>query len=406
MVRKAPPSLTLPPQGGGEGFSSPPPPARGGGGGWAGEWAAPVTPPFRAEHIGSLLRPRALKDAFRAIGAREITPAQFNVILDGCIRDAVKMQESLGLRVVTDGEFRRGSWFNAFLAAVDGLEERPSLFDFHDASGGTAAFATAYCAAPLKRTRGITTAEFRFVKSAAKSAMPKVTLPAPSVMHFFRPGDAMDRAVYPSEDAYWRDLTGIYREEIAALGELGCTYVQLDEVPCAMLGSEAVRVKARAAGWDPPALAARYIAAINDAVAAKPAGMTIGLHLCQGNYKGRWMSEGGYGWIAERLFDGAEVDAFFLEYDSGRAGGFEPLRHVPAGKTAVLGLVSTKTPVMEAKDPLKRRIDEAARFCPLDRLALSPQCGFASSVAGNPISEDDQKRKLALVVETAHEVWG
>jgi 5-methyltetrahydropteroyltriglutamate--homocysteine methyltransferase len=173
-----------------------------------------------------------------------------------------------------------------------------------------------------------------------------------------------------------------------------------------MLGSETVRGKTKAAKWDPDALVTRYIAAINAAVADRPAGMTVGLHMCQGNYKGRWMSEGSYGWIAERLFNGAEVDAFFLEYDSARAGGFEPLRHMPAGKTAVLGLVSTKTPQMESKDTLKRRIDEAARFCALDRLAISPQCGFASSVAGNPISEDDQKRKLALVVETAAEIWG
>jgi 5-methyltetrahydropteroyltriglutamate--homocysteine methyltransferase len=363
-------------------------------------------PPFRAEHVGSLLRPRALKDAFRAIAQNQISQAQFQDTLNICIRDAVKLQESLGLRVVTDGEFRRGSWFNAFLQAVDGLEERPSLFDFHDDSGGTAAFATAYCSAPLERTHGITTDEFAFVKSAAKTGTPKVTMPAPSVMHFFRPGEAMDRAAYPDEEVYWRDLTRVYREEMTALGELGCTYVQLDEVPCAMLGSEMVRGKTKAAKWDPDALVTRYIAAINAAVADRPAGMTVGLHMCQGNYKGRWMSEGGYGWIAERLFNGAEVDAFFLEYDSARAGGFEPLRHMPAGKTAVLGLVSTKTPQMESKDTLKRRIDEAARFCALDRLAISPQCGFASSVAGNPISEDDQKRKLALVVETAVEIWG
>ena len=365
-----------------------------------------MNPPFRAEHIGSLLRPRMLKDAFRAIGQQQISQAQFEDTLNICIRDAVKLQEGLGFRVVTDGEFRRGSWFNAFLNAVEGLEERPSLFDFHDSEGGTAAFATAYCAAPLQRTHGITTDEFQFVKSVTKTATPKVTMPAPSVMHFFRPGEAMDRTAYPDEEMYWRDLTRIYREELKALGALGCTYVQIDEVPCAMLGSETVRAKTKAAGWNPDALVTRYIAAINAAVADRPAGMTIGLHMCQGNYKGRWMSEGGYSWIAERLFNGANVDAFFLEYDSPRAGSFEPLRHMPAGKMAVLGLVSTKTPQMESKDLVKRRIDEVGRHCSPDRLAISPQCGFASSVAGNPISEDDQKRKLALVVETARDVWG
>lgn len=364
-----------------------------------------LDPPYRAEHVGSLLRPRALKDAFRDSAAGKIDARAFAAIQDRCIRDAVRMQEDVGLRVVTDGEFRRGSWFFGFVEAVDGLTVGDALFDFHDDKGGRAEFQTTYVSGKIRRARGIATGEFGFVKSVAR-ATPKVTMPAPSVTHFFRAHDAFDRKAYASEEAMWDDLIGVYREEVAALAAMGCTYLQLDEVPIAMIGSEAVRAKLAAAGLAPEKLLDRYIRAINAAIADRPSSMVVGAHLCQGNYKGRWMSEGGYDWVAERLFNETMVDAFFLEYDSARAGTFAPLRFLPAGKVAVLGLVSSKTPVLEPKDRLKRRIEEAARHVPLERLALSPQCGFASSVAGNPVSEDDQRRKLALVVETAREIWG
>jgi 5-methyltetrahydropteroyltriglutamate--homocysteine methyltransferase len=364
-----------------------------------------MTLPFRAEHVGSLLRPRALRDAFRARQAGRTDAAAFEETMAHCIRDAVAMQESVGLRVVTDGEFRRGSWFFGFVQAVEGFAVRPAEFAFHDAAGGSLAFETGYAASRLRRTHGIVTDDYRFLKTATRRTA-KVTIPAPSVSHFFRPGDPFDRAVYSEAEAYWDDLVAIYREEIAELGRLGCTYVQLDEVPLAMLSDGNVQDTLRGAGQDPAALLDTYIAKANAALAGRPAGMKAAMHLCCGNYKGMWMAEGGYDWVAERLFGEVDVDGFLLEYDTPRAGDFAALRFLPHGKTAVLGLVSSKTAALESKDSLKRRIDEAARHAPLGQLALSPQCGFASSAGGNPIGEDDQRRKLALVVEVANEVWG
>jgi 5-methyltetrahydropteroyltriglutamate--homocysteine methyltransferase len=361
--------------------------------------------PFRAEHVGSLLRPRALKDAFRARQAGRLDEAAFEAAMAACIRDAVALQEEVGLPVVTDGEFRRGSWFFGFVQAVDGFAVRPAEFDFHDAAGGGQPFETGYAAARLARRRGIVTDDFRFLREAtARTA--KVTIPAPSVSHFFRPSDPFDRAVYRDPDAYWADLVAIYRQEIAELGRLGCAYVQLDEVPLAMLGDPKVRATLAAAGQDPARLVHTYIRMANSALAGRPTEMKAAMHLCCGNYKGMWMAEGGYDWVAERLFNETEVDGFLLEYDTPRAGDFAPLRFLPARKTAVLGLVSSKTPALESADALRGRIDEAARHAPLDRLALSPQCGFASSAAGNPLGEDDQRRKLALVVEVARATWG
>jgi 5-methyltetrahydropteroyltriglutamate--homocysteine methyltransferase len=361
--------------------------------------------PFRAEHVGSLLRPKALRDAFRDRQAGRMDAAAFEETMARCIREAIAMQESVGLRVISDGEFRRGSWFFGFVQAVEGFAVKPAEFGFHDAAGGTLAFDTAYAASPLRRTRGIVTEDFRFLKGVTGRTA-KVTIPTPSVSHFFRPRDPFDRSVYADAEAYWRDLVAIYREEIAELGRLGCTYLQLDEVPLAMLSDARVQATVRGAGGDPEALLGTYIRKANEALAGRPAGMTTAMHLCCGNYKGMWMAEGGYDWVAERLFGEVGVDGFLLEYDTPRAGDFAPLRFLPAGKTAVLGLVSSKTPALESKDALKRRIDEAARHAPLDQLALSPQCGFASSAGGNPLTEDDQRRKLALVVEVAREVWG
>jgi 5-methyltetrahydropteroyltriglutamate--homocysteine methyltransferase len=363
------------------------------------------TPPFRAENIGSLLRPQGLKIAFRDIQQSKIDAATFQMILDRCILDAIKMQEDVGLQCITDGEFRRGSWFFGFVQAVEGLTTRDSLFDFQDADGGHSTFQTAYVKDKLCRTRGITTDEFSYVL-ANTARTPKITMPAPSLVHFFRANDAVSPAAYPRADDVWPDLIAVYREELAALGRLGCTYVQLDEVPCAMLCDPKVRAGVTAMGLDPVALVDRYIAAVNDAVAERPAGMTIGLHLCRGNYKGQWMAQGGYEDVARELFMRTNVDVFFLEYDTPRAGGFEPLRHMPAGKTVILGLISSKTPLLEPLDDLRRRVDEASRYVPLDRLGVSTQCGFASSVGGNPLSIDDERRKLARVVELARAIWG
>jgi 5-methyltetrahydropteroyltriglutamate--homocysteine methyltransferase len=256
----------------------------------------------------------------------------------------------------------------------------------------------------VARRRGITTAEFRFVRSLTRHT-PKVTLPTPSAMHFFVGPEGLDTAAYPDLKSFFTDLARVYREELADLARLGCTYVQLDEVPLALLCDEAVRDAVRARGEDPIALTDFYVAAVNAALEGRPAGMTVGMHLCRGNYKSGWIATGGYDAVAERLFNDAHVDAFFLEYDTPRAGGFAPLRFVPAHKTVVLGLVSTKTPVLEDAGALARRVDEASRYVPLDRLAVSPQCGFASSAAGNPLTAEDQTAKLGLVARVAREVW-
>jgi 5-methyltetrahydropteroyltriglutamate--homocysteine methyltransferase len=362
-------------------------------------------PPFRADHVGSLLRPQALKNAFRDVASGKIGAEEFAVIQDGAIRDAVRMQEEVGLESITDGEFRRGSWFLGFVEAVDGLTTRDALFDFQDDKGGRATYQTAYVERPLARKRGITTDEFRFVKTLTRRT-PKVTMPTPSLVHFFRGDQTVDRAAYPDIAQFWTDIIEIYRAELRELAALGCTYVQLDEVPCAMLCDADIRTKATLAGLDPQKLLGTYIDAVNRIVADKPAGMTVAMHLCRGNYKGRWMAAGGYEPVAERLFGELRVDAFFLEYDSERAGGFEPLRFVPKEKRVVLGLVSSKTPVLEPLDTLVRRVHEAAKHIPLDRLGISPQCGFASSVGGNPLTIDEERAKLARVVEAARAVWG
>jgi len=361
-----------------------------------------IGPPFRAEHVGSLLRPRRLKNAFGAFQANEITRGELNETIEDCIAQAIMLQEDCGMRSITDGEFRRGSWFLGFVDAVDGLTTKPATFNF---SGDHGAWQCAYADGKLKRSRGITVPEFDFIKDRT-ARMAKVTMPSPSSMHFYRGDEAADKDVYSDIDALFEDLVEIYRQEIAALDQAGCEYIQLDEVPIAMLCDPQVQDNVRKRGEDPLALVDRYIAAINAALDGRPKDMTVGLHMCRGNYKGQWMAEGGYAPVAEKLFRGAEVDAFFLEYDSERAGDFTPLKAMPEDKLVVLGLVSTKTPELEAPDALKRRIDDAAKFVPLERLAISPQCGFASSAGGNPVSEDDERRKLTLVADVAADVWG
>lgn len=364
-----------------------------------------MAPRFRADHVGSLLRPQELKNAFRDASQKKISAAALDEIKDRCIRDAIRMQEDAGLQSITDGEFRRGSWFFGFVQAVKGLTTKDSIFDFRDDHGGHTTFQSAYVEARLQRTQGITTDEFQFVRHNTKRT-PKVTMPAPSLVHFFRLDGAVDRDVYPRMEEFWADLIAVYRAELVALGALGCTCVQFDEVPMAMLCDPNIRDKVTAAGGDPDALLRTYIDAVNQIAATKPAGMTLAMHLCKGNYKGHWMAEGGYDAIAERLFNEADVDTFFLEYESPRAGGFQPLRHVPQNKNVILGLVSSKTPELEPLNTLRRRIDEAGRYISLDQVGVSPQCGFASSVGGNPLSIDDERRKLSRVVELANAVWG
>lgn len=362
-------------------------------------------PPFRAEHVGSLLRPRPLKDAFRARAEGRLEEGAFRAVQEAAIRDAVGLQESVGLRGITDGEFRRTAWSAGFVWALDGVAPRPSLFEFKDERGDVIWWETCYAERPLRRARGIATEEYRFV-APLTARTPKVTMPAPSFLHFFRGPECADPTVYPDLDRFFDDLVAIYRAELAELHALGCRYVQLDEVPIAMLGDDAVRERVRERGEDPDAIVRRYVDAVNRIVEGRPPDLTIAMHLCRGNLRGHWMASGGYDRVAEVLFRDAAVDGFLLEYDTPRAGDFGPLRHVAPGRRVVLGLVSSKTPALESPDDLRRRLDEAARVIPLERLAISPQCGFASTVAGNPLTADDQRRKLDLVVEVADRVWG
>ncbi|HJQ59281.1 MAG TPA: 5-methyltetrahydropteroyltriglutamate--homocysteine S-methyltransferase [Vineibacter sp.] len=362
-------------------------------------------PPFRAEHIGSLLRPKTLHAAFRRLSAGEITAADYRQVVDQAIEDVVRLQEDVGLQAVTDGEFRRASYWSHFVEAVDGYSVQASAYKFHDAEGRDHDFVAPYVERPIRRSRAISGGEFDFLK-ALTSRTPKITMPSPPTLHFWRGRDTLAPGSYANEEAYFADLVDVYRAEIADLAARGARYIQIDEVPLAMLCDSGVRQTIAGRGVDPARLAQRYVRLINDCLAAAPPEVTFGLHLCRGNFKGRWLSEGGYDTVAEIMFGEANVKAFFLEYDTDRAGGFAPLRFLPTHKHAVLGLVSSKVPQLESPDALKRRIDQAAVYAPLDRLAISPQCGFSSTIGGNPVTADDQRRKLDLVVRVAHDVWG
>jgi 5-methyltetrahydropteroyltriglutamate--homocysteine methyltransferase len=361
--------------------------------------------PHRAEHVGSLLRPRALKGAFRAHAEGTMNDAVFREVLESSIRDAIRMQEEVGLRSITDGEFRRTAWSAGFVWALDGLEARDSLFEFRDESGDIVRWQTCFAARKIRRTRGITLDEFGFVRRCTDRDV-KVTMPAPSFLHFFRGGQCADPGAYADLDEFWTDVVHVYRDEIADLSRAGARYLQLDEVPVAMLGDDTIRERMRALGEDPARLLERYVSTVNRALEGRPAEMTVGMHLCRGNLRGHWMASGSYEAVAERLFQEARVDAFFLEYDTERAGDFSPLRFMPKDKRVVLGLVSSKLPALETVDSLRRRLDAASRYVSLDRLAISPQCGFASTAGGNPLTEEDQRAKLARVVEVAEAVWG
>jgi 5-methyltetrahydropteroyltriglutamate--homocysteine methyltransferase len=365
-----------------------------------------ASPPFHAEHVGSLLRPRALKDAAAGAARGDVSTEEYHRVLDEEIARAVELQEGCGLHVVTDGEFGRASWFGFFFERLEGFSIAPSAFAFKDADGNRYTWDTAYTEAPVRRTHAIAVEEFERLARLA-SVTPKANLPTPSSLHFFRGEDCRDRAVYPDLDQWWADVVAVYRAEVADLAAAGCRYLQLDEVPLAMLCDPEVREQAASQlGLDPDELVTRYVGLINEIVAGRPDDMTIGVHLCRGNFRSRWMASGGYEPVAEPLFGSLDVDGFFLEYDSERAGGFEPLRFVPPDRTVVLGIISTKTPELEPVDALLGRIDEAAAVVPADQLAVSPQCGFASVAGGNTIDADAQKAKLSLVVEVAERAWG
>jgi 5-methyltetrahydropteroyltriglutamate--homocysteine methyltransferase len=352
-------------------------------------------PPFRAEHIGSLLRPqRLLQDRSR---------------VDECIVETIKWQESLGLKVVTDGEFRRESWRLGFVSKVAGFARADAVGNVdlqRDEAGNVMRVGSAPVAVTrILRTGPIVADEVAFSLKHTDRVV-KATLPAPSYLHYPRGRNCVDRDVYPDLEEFFDDVVRIYQDEIQALHAAGGRYLQIDEVAQTLLCDQKLRDAVRARGDDPEKLVDLYIDLINRVVRERPAGMTAGVHMCRGNAMGKWIAEGGYERIAEKSFSRMEVDAFFLEFDSARAGGFEPLRFVPKGKRVVLGLVSTKIPALEDKDALKRKIGAAARFVPLENLSISPQCGFASHETGTTLAFGDQEAKLRRVVETAREVWG
>jgi 5-methyltetrahydropteroyltriglutamate--homocysteine methyltransferase len=361
-------------------------------------------PPFRADHVGSLLRPPTLKQAFRRHAAKEIGDAEFDKLQDDCIRKVVAEQEKVGLKVVTDGEFRRGSYWGRFVDRTEGFEIRSASFKFRNDEGHEVAFTAPYATGKIGRRQPLALDEYEFLHGVAK-VTGKITLPAPSTMHFYRCDDYADKKAYADVDRFFADLATVFKQEIAGLAKAGCRYIQLDEVAVALLCDPAIRDQIKASGSDPDALVDLYIDSINQAVADCPADMAIGVHMCRGNFKGHYLGAGGYESVAERFFANTRVTHFLLEYDTPRAGDFAPLRFVPKNRGVVLGLISSKTPALEPLDTLKQRIDEATRHIGLDQLAISPQCGFASTVAGNPLTGDDQRAKLSLIVAAARAIW-
>jgi 5-methyltetrahydropteroyltriglutamate--homocysteine methyltransferase len=370
---------------------------------------ARTAPPFRADHVGSLLRPPALLRAREEHADGTITGEELRAVEDTAIEEAVRLQRDVGLRAVTDGELRRASWHMDFIYGLDGIErtDERNQVEFHNA-GGTITFRPAAPAVTgrigLRET--IFGDDLRCLQAVAGDAVPKLTIPSPSMVHYGSGRARIDPATYPDLDAFWADLADAYAEEIRRLGELGCTYLQLDDTSLAYFNDPAQREFIARQGGDPERQHERYIATINRALAGRPPGMAVTTHLCRGNYRSSWRARGGYDYVAEALFGDLDVDGYFLEYDDERSGGFEPLRFVPKGKQVVLGLVTTKHAGLESKDDLKARIDEAARHLDADQLCLSPQCGFSSTVEGNDLTIDEQAAKLRLVVEVAEEVWG
>ena len=369
------------------------------------------TPPFRADHVGSLLRPNALMAARAEREQDWISPATLRRVEDDCIRQAVRMQAELGLQGVTDGEFRRGSWHMDFLYQIGGVAKTDQVLHIQFKNeAGTLEFTPAAHRVSGKLTldKTIFGEDFAYLKSVAPpGTTPKLTIPSPSMLHYRGGRAAIDQAAYPEMDAFWHDLAAVYAKEIAGLAALGCTYLQLDDTSLAYLNDPAQRAYVDSIGGDGSTQHLTNIRLINQALANKPAGMTVCTHMCRGNFRSSWMAEGSYDHVAEALFGELAVDGFFLEYDDARSGGFAPLRFVPRGsKRVVLGLVTTKRAPLESKDELKRRIDEAAKYVPLEQLCLSPQCGFSSTVDGNALTLEQEKAKLRLVVETAREVWG
>lgn len=367
-------------------------------------------PPFRAEIVGSYLRPAAIKDARASFRDGAINADELRRIEDEEIRKIVAFQEEVGLEVATDGEFRRSTYSENFttngLTGVKSEHVGSGDWTYSDGKGGTRAARVPVVMAPIGWAGSTNAKDFAFLKSVATKATPKITLPGPCYIHY-RSGRAnISRDIYPSLEDFWSDLAAAYHAEMQDLYDAGCRYLQLDETSLAKLGDPKIQRALETRGDDWRELVETYTDALNAVVAGAPSGMTVAMHLCRGNQAGHWQASGGYDLVAERLFKKVRIGTYLMEFDTPRAGNFEPLRHLPSDKTVVLGLVSTKTPSLEDKGVVRARLKEAADIVPLDQLCLSPQCGFASSVPGNPLTFDDQRAKLELVVELAKETWG
>jgi 5-methyltetrahydropteroyltriglutamate--homocysteine methyltransferase len=369
------------------------------------------TPPFRADHVGSLLRPAEVTHARADFKAGRIDAAGLRAIEDDAIRGVIELQREAGLQTVTDGEFRRTSWHMDFIYSLGGIEQvqgEKIHVQFRSAEGEYD------YAPPAMRVSGKVTLPqtifadaFTFVRdNAGPGQTPKLTIPSPSMVHYRGGNSSIDQSAYPDIEAFWDDLTDAYNQQMRGVYELGCRYLQLDDTSLAYVNDPAQREHIEEIGGDPDHLHEQYIANINRALKGKPDDLVITTHLCRGNNQSMWAAEGGYEFVAEALFGDLNVDGYFLEFDDERSGSFEPLRFVPEGKLVVLGLVTTKRPALEDKDLLKRRIDEASKYVDLDQICLSGQCGFSSTEEGNKLTIDDQRAKLALIVEVAHEIWG
>ena len=367
-------------------------------------------PPFRADHVGSILRPPELLKARDNFEAGRIDADELRGIEDEAIRRIVRKQKDIGLQSATDGEFRRASWHMDFIYQLDGITKEPGNIKvkFHNEQGDIE-FTPA--ALHVDGKLGVSTTifgeAFRFLQQTVTTNVPKLTIPSPSMVHYRGGKAAIDPRVYPDMDSFWNDLTAAYRDEVRRLGELGCTYLQFDDTSLAYMNDPHQREYIASIGGDPQSQHVEYIHHINEALAERPDGMSVTTHMCRGNFRSGWAAEGGYDFVAEALFHELDVDGFFMEWDDDRSGGFEPLRLLPKGdKMVVLGLVTTKRGELESKDLLKRRIEEAAKYGPIEQLCLSPQCGFSSTFEGNELSENEQWAKLRLIVELAEEVWG
>jgi 5-methyltetrahydropteroyltriglutamate--homocysteine methyltransferase len=364
-------------------------------------------PPFRADHVGSLLRPQSVLDARdrRAEGA--ISIEELREVEDAAIKDAIKLQEDVGLEAITDGEYRRRYFHTDFLENLKGVVVKEGGLPVKFRSkAGEREFAPPgmEVVGRIERSRPISVDDFAFVRDHTKHT-PKLCIPSPTMLHFRGGRKGISEEIYPDIEDFFADLARAFREELHALAKAGCTYVQLDDTNLAYLCDPKMRERTRSIGEDPDELPKLYARIINDAITPRPEGMTVAIHLCRGNFRSSWVAEGGYEPVAEVLFNELDVDGYFLEYDDERSGDFAPLRFVPKDKIVVLGIISSKLAALEGKDDLKKRIDEAAKYMPLEQMALSPQCGFSSTVHGNEISVDDEIAKLKLTVETAGEVW-